>query len=200
MGEVVVDAREARVVAAVPEQLLPHADEGRRAAGGQVEAAEQLLARRLDGAQQRPEAGRGGGVPVVGGPGGAEPGRVGPEVAGEQAEEVEPGRDRQGGVAVEHPAGEGHAGGLAAAGEQGAAEALEGLRGLGDVAAPGTEASRPSTIWRSGERSIRARPRSAMLPRSSWKKLTFIARTHLVGRPPPARRREPSGAGALAAT
>jgi hypothetical protein len=47
VNEVLLDARKFRVVVAVPDEVFPHADERARAARGQIETAEQLLARRL---------------------------------------------------------------------------------------------------------------------------------------------------------
>ena len=77
------------------DEILAHRHERRRAARGEVEAPEQLLARRLDRLQQRLQVCRAWRVLLVGLEGGRMPRLVGSEAAGEQAEELEPGRHRQ---------------------------------------------------------------------------------------------------------
>jgi hypothetical protein len=125
VGEVVVHARKVRVVAALPQEILAHPDEGRGAAGREVEPAAPLLPRLLDDAQERLEMGWGRRL-VVGRPGSAESVPVGAEVAREQLEKTESGLGWRAAVQVEHLAGEGHTRCLAAAGEEVAAQALEG--------------------------------------------------------------------------
>jgi hypothetical protein len=108
MDEIIVDAGKLRIPAAVLEQVLAHVDQGCRAARGEIEAAEQLLPRRLDSTQQRLETG-GRGVRIVGGPRRPQPHLVGSEIAREEAEEVQPLGHRQAGVEIQHLAGKSHA-------------------------------------------------------------------------------------------
>ena len=136
MREVVVDLAQLLILAAVLDQVLAHRHQGRRAAGGEVEAAEQLLPRRLDGFQEILEMCRRG-VLLVGLPGGSDLGEIRVEAAGEQVEEFDPVRHRRAVVEIEQLPRQSHARGLAAAGKEAAAEALQRLRQLGPALAAG---------------------------------------------------------------
>ena len=110
---------------------------------------------------------RGRRVLLVGLPGLPDARELGVEAAGEQAEELEPSRHR----ARRHR-------GPAPAGPAPRPTPRRGPRpapGRGSPAFPAALVRRPPfPAGRVAERSTRARPRSAMLPISSWKKLVFI--------------------------
>jgi hypothetical protein len=132
--EVIVDHGEIVAMIHGVDELLAHAHQRRRSAGGEVEAAEQLEPSRLGGAMEL----GGGEVRRRGLPGRdrrAEPRAVGSEAPRQHLEKGDAGTSRELGVARQDFAGERHAGGFAAAGEQVLAQLGEiGRALLGDLA------------------------------------------------------------------
>ena len=169
VDEVIVHAGQLGIAIEMLEQIFAHVDQGSRAARRQIEPAEELLPRRLDDAQQGLQVSpakdprRRRSRPSAAAP------ASGPKSRARRRKNSTRAGDRRAGIEVEHLAGERHARRLATPGEEGKAQALQRLGRLWDLVP-----ACPSARDQPGERSISARPRSAMLPSRSWKKLVLI--------------------------
>ncbi len=129
MDEIVVDDAEIVAVIHGVDQLLAHAHQRRGAAGREIEPAEQFEPARLAGVMQlgRGFVGRRL-LPVFDRR--LDAGAIGAEGGGQRLEEGDPRPDRQILVAAEDVAGQRHAGGLAAAGQQRLAQLEQAGRAL----------------------------------------------------------------------
>jgi hypothetical protein len=121
MAEIGIDRRELRMLAQPRQQLRTHLYDGGRAGRTAVQPAQQLLARRLGGARQRDQVGRHAAHRVTFGQA-QHLARVGIEFEREHLEKTIQRLGRQAPVSLHRLAGEGDAVGLAALGEQLAAQ------------------------------------------------------------------------------
>jgi hypothetical protein len=115
--EIVVDRGEPGMLVQRGEHILAHVHHAGGAAGREVQAPDELLARRLGGGEEVGDGSRSG-IGAIALDRAVEAHRVGPEALGEDFQEYEPLGRVEPGVRIEDLARQGHAGSLSPLGEE----------------------------------------------------------------------------------